>query len=103
MAEFNTLTVKLSNSQFNKLKSGIKNDTEVTLNLSSNMIGNCNDKNSFPHKLFLTDIQVSRLCKVFANDSSAKIKFLKTRLFKLIQPRGIIAVLIGVIPQLMFH
>ena len=103
MTEFNTLTVKLSNSQFNKLKSGIKNDTEVTLNLSSNMIGNCNDKNSFPHKLFLTDTQVSRLCKVFANHSSAKIKFSKTRLFKLIQPVGIIDVLIGVIPQLMFH
>ena len=103
MTEYNNLTVKLSNSQFHKLKSGIKNNTEVTLNLSSNMIGNSNDKNNFPHKLFLADTQVSRLCKVFANGWSAKIKFLKTQFFKLIQPRGIIAVLVGVIPQLMFY
>ena len=36
MTQYNTLNVKLSNSQLNKLKSGIKNGTEVTLNLSSN-------------------------------------------------------------------
>ena len=35
MTQYSSLSVKLSNSQFNKLKSGIKNDTEVTLNLSS--------------------------------------------------------------------
>ena len=103
MTECNNLTVKLSNSQFHKLKSGIKNNIEVTLNLSSNMIGNSNEKNNFPHKLFLADTQVSRLCKVFEYGWSAKIKFLKTYFFKLIQPRGIIVVLIGVIPQLMFY
>ena len=36
MTQYNTLNVKLSNSQLNKLKSEIKNSTEVTLNLSSN-------------------------------------------------------------------
>ena len=35
----------------NKLKSGIKNATEVTLNLSSNVIGNSNDKINVSHKL----------------------------------------------------
>ena len=35
MTQYNTLNVKLFNSQLNKLKSGIKNRTEVTLNLSS--------------------------------------------------------------------
>ena len=49
------LNVKLSNSQRNKLKSGIKENTEVTLNLSSNVVGGCNDENNFPHKLFLTN------------------------------------------------
>ena len=34
------ITIKLSNSQLNKLKSGIKNGTEITLNLLSNLIGN---------------------------------------------------------------
>ena len=40
MTFYNTLNVKLSNSQLNTLKSDIKNGTEVTLNLSSNVIGN---------------------------------------------------------------
>ena len=40
MTYYNTLNVKLSNSQLNTLKSDIKNRTEVTLNLSSNVIGN---------------------------------------------------------------
>ena len=38
MTQYNTLNVKLSNSQLSKLKSGIKNSTEVILNLSSNVI-----------------------------------------------------------------
>ena len=42
----------MSNSQLNNLKSGIKNGTEVTLNLPSNVVGDSNDENIFPHKLF---------------------------------------------------
>ena len=38
MTKYNTLNVKLSSSQRNKLKSGINNGTEVTLNLSSDLI-----------------------------------------------------------------
>ena len=40
MTQYNTLNVKLSHSQLNKLKSAIKNGTEVNLNVSSNLIGN---------------------------------------------------------------
>ena len=47
--------IKLSNSQLNKLKSGIKGDTEVTLKISSNVVGDSNDENNFPHKLLLTN------------------------------------------------
>ena len=47
MTQYNTLNVKLSNSQLNKLKSRIKNDTEVNLNLSSNVIGNSSDVATF--------------------------------------------------------
>ena len=43
MTQYNSLNVKLSNSQFNKLKSAIKNETDVALRLSSNMIGNSED------------------------------------------------------------
>ena len=76
MTQYNSLNVKLSNSQLNKLKSAIKNETDVVLRLSSNMIGD--NENSFPHKLLLTNTQVSNLCKVFANNSSANIKLSKT-------------------------
>ena len=44
MTQYNTLNVKLSNSQLNKLKSGIKNGVELTLNLWSNVVGNSNDE-----------------------------------------------------------
>ena len=47
--------IKLSNLQLNKLKSGIKGDTEVTLKISSNVVGDSNDENNFPHKLLLTN------------------------------------------------
>ena len=76
MTQYNSLNVKLSNSQLNKFKSAIKNETDIVLRLSSNMIGD--NENSFPHKLLLTNTQVSNLCKVFANNSSANIKLSKT-------------------------
>ena len=69
MTPYNTLNVKFSNSQHYKLKSAIKNGAEVTLNLSSNLIGNSNDEINFLHKLLLTDTQVSKICKAFANGS----------------------------------
>ena len=58
MTQYSTLNVKLSNSQLNKLESAIKNGTEVTLNLSLNLIESSNDETNFPHKLLLTNIQV---------------------------------------------
>ena len=62
MTKCNSLNVKLSNSQLNKFKSAIKNETEVVLR--SNMIGD--NETDFPHKLLLTNGQVSNLCKAFA-------------------------------------
>ena len=53
MTKYNTLNVKLSNSQRTKLKFATKNGTEVTLNLSSNLIGGSNSKTNFPSKLLL--------------------------------------------------
>ena len=64
----------MPNSQLNKLKSGIKNDTEVTLKISSNFVGDSSDENNFSHKLLLTNTQVSRLRKAFANKFSTNIK-----------------------------
>ena len=75
MTQYNSLNVKLSNSQLNKLKSAIKNETEVVLRLSPNMIGDSNDEANFLHELLLTDRQVSSIRKAFSNNSSVDIKF----------------------------
>ena len=79
MIQYNTLNVKSSNSQLNKLIPAIKIGTEVTLNSSSNVAGDSNDENNFPHKLLLTNTQVPRLHKAFANNSSANVKWLKKK------------------------
>ena len=85
MTQYNSLNVKLSNSQLNKLKSALKNKSEVVLRLSSNIIGNSDDETNFPHKLLLSNRQVANICKAFANKSSANIKLSKTQLSKMIQ------------------
>ena len=79
MTQYNSLNVKLSNSQFNKLRSAIKNETEVVLRLSSNMIGDSNNETNFAHKLLLTDRQVLNLRKAFGNNSSTDVKVSKTQ------------------------
>ena len=78
MTQYNTLNVKLFNWQLNKLKSGIKNCTEITLKILANVVGNSNDENNFPHKLLLTNTQVSKLHKAFTNNFSASINLSKT-------------------------
>ena len=72
ITHYNTLNVKLSNSQLNKLKSEIKKVVKVTLNLPS--IADSNDKINFPNKLLSTDTQVLRPPKDFSNGSSVNIK-----------------------------
>ena len=93
MTQYNSLNVTLSNSQLNKLKSAIKIKSEVVLRLSSNMIGD--DETNFPHKLLLTNRQVSNLRKAFANHLSADIKLSKTQLSKMIQSGGFLGRLLG--------
>ena len=95
MTQYNSLNVKLSNSQLNKFKSAIKNETEVVLRLSSNMIGD--NETNFPHKLLLTNRQVSNLCKAFANHSSADIRLSKTQLSRTIQSGGFLDRLLGLL------
>ena len=93
MTQYNSLNVKLSNSQLNKLKSAIKNESEVVLRLSSNVI--VNNETNFPHKLVLTDRQISSLRKSFASNSSADVKLSKAQLSKMIQSGGFLSRLLG--------
>ena len=85
MTQYNSLNVNLSNSQLNKLKSAIKNGTDVVLRLSSNMVGNSNNETNFPHKLLLTNREILSLRKAFAKHASFDIKFSKTQLTKMLK------------------
>ena len=63
MTHYNSLNVKLSNSQLSKLKSAVENENDIVLRLSSNMVGNSNDNTNFPHELLLTNRQVANIRK----------------------------------------
>ena len=95
MTQYNTLNEKLSNLQLNKLNSGIKNNTKVTLKISSNVVGDSNDENNFPHKLLLTKTQNSKLSKAFANGSSANTNLSKTQLHKIGQSGWFLVRILG--------
>ena len=95
MTQYNSLNVKLPNSQLNKLKSSIKNETDVVLRISSDMVGNSNDNTNFPHELLLTNRQVVNIRKAFANHSSTDIKLPKTQLSKMIQSGRFLENLLG--------
>ena len=95
MTQYNRVNVKLSNSQLNKLASAIKNEDDVLIRLSPNMIGDSNDKINFPHELLLTQRQVSSIRKAFSNNSSVDIKFSKTQLSKMIESGGFLGKLLG--------
>ena len=85
MTQYNSLNVKLSISQLNKLKSAIKIETETILRSSWNMICNSDDEINFQHKLFLTHKQLLNLCEAFAKKSSTDIMLSKTQLSKMVQ------------------
>ena len=93
MTQYNSLNVKLSNSQLSKLKPGIKNETDIVLRLSSNMIGNSDGNTNFPHELLLTDRQVANLRRAFAKNTSTDIKLSKTQSSKMIQSGGFLGIL----------
>ena len=93
MTQYNSLNVKLSNSQLNKFKPAIKNENGVVLRLSSNMIGD--NETNFPHEFLLNNRQVSDLRKTFSNHLSTDIKLSKTQLPKIIQSEGFLGRLLG--------
>ena len=100
MTQYNSLNVKLSNSELNKLKSAIKNESELVLRLSTNMAGD--DETNFPHKLLLFNRQVSNLRIVFANKSSTNIKLSKTQISSMMQSGGFLGRLLGPVLKIGF-
>ena len=66
----------------------MKNNTEATLKNSLNVVGHSNDENNFLHKLLLTNRQLPKFRKAFANNSSGNIKLSKTQMQKIGQSGG---------------
>ena len=95
MTQYNSLNVKLSNSQLNKLKSSIKNETDVVLRILSSVVGNSSGNTNFPHELLLTNRQVANIRKALAKNTSTDIKLSKTQLSKIIQSGGFLGRLLG--------
>ena len=67
----------------------------MVLKIVSNVVGDSNDENNFPHELLLTNTQVPKFRKVFVNGSSANMKLSKTQLHKIGQSRGFLGRLLG--------
>ena len=65
------------------------------MRLSSNMIGNSDDKINFPHELLLTNRQVANLRRAFSNYLSTDVKLSKAQLSKMILSGEFLGRLLG--------
>ena len=91
MVEYNTVNVKLSNSQLNKLKSAVKNKQGTTLRMNARMF----NENDLPRELFLTTRQTTKLRNAIENNLQNNIKLSKAQISKIIQSGGFLGKIIG--------
>ena len=68
MVEYNKVNVKLSDSQLNKLKTAVKNQTGTTLRMNIKIFNS--NGNNLPHELLLTARQKKKLINAFENSIS---------------------------------
>ena len=73
MVEYNTVNAKLSNSQLNKLKTAVKRNEETTLRINARMFSS----QDLPHKLLLTQRQITKLRNNIEDNMSTDIKLSK--------------------------
>ena len=79
MVEYNTVKVKPSNSQLNKLKSAVKNKQGTTLRMNARKFNG----NNLPHELFLMQRQITKLRNNIENNMPTDIKFSKAQISKI--------------------
>ena len=91
MVEYNTVNVKLSNSQLNRLKSAVKNRQGTILRMNAKILS----ANNLPHKLLLTTGQTTKLRNAIENNMSTDIKLSKAQISKIIQPGGFLGKFLG--------
>ena len=80
MANYQEATVKLTNTQLNKLKPAAKNKTGTILRLNKKNF----EVEELPHELFLTERKTMKLINAFATNISADVKLSKTQISKII-------------------
>ena len=91
MVEYNTVNVKLSDSQLNMLKNAVKNKQGTTLRMNSKIF----NENNLPHELLLTIRQITKLRNAIENNMSTDIKLCKAQISKTIQSAGFLGKLLG--------
>ena len=91
MVEYNTVNVKLPNSQLNKLKSAVKNKQETTLRMNAKMFNSDN----VPHELLLKTRQTTKLRNAIENNLQSDKKLSKAQISKIIQSGGFLGKILG--------
>ena len=91
MVEYTKVNVKLSNSQLEKLKDAVSNNTGTTLRISFKIFNG----NNLPHELVLTTRQKTKIRNAFNNNTPTDIKLSKAQINKIIQPDGFLGKLLG--------
>ena len=84
MANYQEERVKLTNTQWSKLKSAATNKTETILRLNKEIF----EDEELPHELFLTTRQTTKIRNAFSNNMLADIKLSKAQISKVIQSDG---------------
>ena len=84
MVEYTKVNVKLSNSQLEKLKDAVSNNTGTTLRISSKIFNGDN----LPHEFLLTTRQKTKIRHAFNNNASTNVQLSKAQINKIIQSGG---------------
>ena len=91
MIEYNTVNVRLSNSQLNKLKSALKNKQGTTLRVNARMFNG----NNLLYELLLTTRQTTKQRNATENNFQTDIKLSKAQISKIIQSGGFVGKILG--------
>ena len=99
MVEYTKVNAKLSDSQINKLKDAVKNNTGTTFRISLKMFNG----NNLPHELLLTTRQKTKVRNAFNNNMSTDLKLSKAQINKIIQSGGFLSKLLGPLFKTGYH
>ena len=93
MVEYNKVNIKLLDSQLNKLKNAVKDQTGVTSRMRMKKFNG----NNLPHELLLIARQKIKLRNAFENNVSTDIKLPKAQLSNIIQSGAFLVALLSIL------